>query len=529
MRDSKGKILYIGKALVLKHRVRSYFQKNIDSIKTRFLVRRIADIEWYTTANEQEALILEAGLVQKEKPPYNIRLKDDKNYPYLALTRTPYPRLLVCRSKKDNHLAYFGPYTSSRSMRQALDFINQHFKLRKCSKELEFGTVRGKPCIYFQMEQCSAPCQGGVPDEEYNAVVREVMLFLNGDFEGLLADLQVRMKEHVQKKEFESAARLRDLTEDIRTIGLKQHITLDSDTETDIVTLAERSGRVLFSVVFVRNGRIAGRRNFPHTDGLGQSPDELLAGFLKRYYSENPAPGRVLVSSEPAEAPGIQEWISSREGRTVRVCEGSSASERKMVAILALNTGRQLDEALIEERSKPLYGRKALAELGEKLGLKKKPRRIEGFDISNLGTDSPVASMVSFLDAKPDKSEYRKFHIKHTKGQNDFAMIRETVGRRYQRLLNEKKPLPDLVLIDGGPGQLANAKAILDSLGLDRLPVISLAKKEELIFRPGIPEPLRLDRASKALFILQAVRDEAHRFAITFHKKTRSKKLKAES
>lgn len=525
MRDRRGRILYIGKAVNLRNRVRSYFHRSVKDIKTRFLVGKVADIEWYTTATEQEALILEAGLIQKEKPAYNIRLKDDKNYPYLALTRPPYPRLVICRNKKDDHLAYFGPYTSVRSMRQALDFINRRFKLRKCGRDLAFGRKVGKPCLYFQMEMCLAPCQGHIPPEEYDRIVREVSLFLEGDYDGLVRRLEEEMRLRAERREFEAAGRLRDLIEDVRTLGDRQHITLPDAVETDIVTMAQEAGRTLFSVVFVRNERITGRRNFPHTDSLGLTPADLLADFLKRFYSENPAAAVVLVPHLPEEAAAIAAWLSAKHAKPFRIAEPSTLNERRMVSILELNTRRQLSELLLEERSKPSWGRKACTELGQALGLPKPPRRIEAFDISNLGSDAAVASMVSFLDGRPDKANYRRFHIRSVQGQNDFAMIRETVGRRYQRLLNEKARLPDLVLIDGGPGQLRQAREILLSLGLDRLPVIALAKREELVHLPDRKEPLRLPLHSKALHLLQTVRDEAHRFALAFHRKTREQHL----
>jgi excinuclease ABC subunit C len=536
MRDSKDRILYIGKAVNLKKRVRSYFRKNPDSVKTLFLAQKISGIEFYTVDTEVEALILEANLVQKEKPPYNIRLKDDKQYASLAITRGPYPRLVVTRNRNDRYPRYFGPYTSGRAVRQTLDFINKNFKLRKCDRGVAPGKTVGKPCLYFQMGQCLAPCQGGVADEAYSAVVQEVVLFLDAEYEKLVPRLEARMRDLSKALDFEAAAGLRDAIEDIRHISQKQNVNLPHADDLDIACYAAKDGVYCLLVAFVRQGRITGRKVYFHSDPLGLPDSEVIGGFVKQYYaSADHIPERIVVSTALADAAEVGLWLSGRAGRTVTLEAADSArggqapdageppSMRGIVRMLTANAALQLEEHFIEEMAR--NRRHNLHELKNSLRLKRLPVRIEAFDISNLGADNPVASMVTFNKGVPDKSNYRRYKMKFTRGQNDFAMIEEVVGRRYQRLLNEKKPLPDLVLIDGGPGQLKSAFESVRRLGLKDLPLISLAKKEEQIHTLFSEKPVSLPRDSSALQLLQAIRDEAHRFAITFHKKLRSKKF----
>ena len=522
MKDIKGRILYIGKAINLKKRVSSYFRKN-ENLRLNLLVKKIHNIEFYTTASEQEALILEASLIRKEQPPYNIKLKDDKNYPYLSLTNEPYPYLTISRNKKENNLVYFGPYTSVKAMRQAMSFISKNFKLRKCKKKLVYGKPSGKPCIYFQMEQCLGICKGDITEERYNDIVQNVILFLNGNFEELIQNLENKMKEEAQSLKFEAAARLRNLIEDIKKTVEKQHITLNGAVETDIITAAEdlEQDRVLFSVVFIRNERITGRKNSICSNPLKLPLEELTGEFLKRYYTDNTVPQVIICEKKIPDTKALQEWLSSLYQKSLIIKTAETAAEKRMLSIITYNTKKQLEELKREEESKPSFIKAGLKELKKIFKLKSIPQIIEGVDISNLGKDIPVASLVHFKKGIPEKKEYRKFHMHYTEKQNDFAMIREVVARRFQRLINEKKPLPDLVLIDGGPGQLSEAKKILDALNIKSVCLISLAKKEELIYLPDSKKPLRLEKHSPALRILQSVRDEAHRFAICFHRDRR--------
>ncbi len=522
MKDARSKILYIGKASDLKKRVSSYFRESVKDIKTKFLTAKVRGLEFYATANETEAFILEANLVQREKPPYNIRLKDDKRYPYLAISNGPYPRLLVVRHKKDRFRSYFGPYTNSGAMRKTYDFIKKNFLLRKCDRALDFGKAVGKPCLYYQMGQCLAPCMGTVPIEKYEDQIVDVELFLDGKYESLLKDLERQMRQFSEEKLFEQAGKIRDVLASIKELEEKQHVNMDDAESVDAFHAVAKDGFYNLTVFFIRNEKITGRRNFIHEDRIGEDAKDVLSNFIRRFYTENSElPDVVLLPFMVDDAESVKEWLVAKFDHPLEIRTSMKENELRFMRLLELNAGHQLDEFFVEKESREKD--RSLLDLKEALSLPRMPFRIEGFDNSNLGGKYPVASMVSFKNGLPDKKNYRHYKIKTVVGSDDFATMQEVIGRRYQRVLNEGIGLPDLILIDGGPQQLEFALRSLNALEIRNVPVIGLAKKEEEIYRPGVKEPIRLQRDSKALHLLQRVRDEAHRFAVTFHKKLRDK------
>ena len=526
MKSRNGRILYIGKAKKLNNRVRSYFQVSNKDRKTLFLVSKIYDFEFYVTQNEVESLILEANLIQKERPPYNIRLKDDKQYPYLGFTNESYSALRVVRKKTFLFSEYFGPYTSVYPMRRTLDFINKNFKLRKCNKKLQYGKKVGKPCLYYQIGQCLGPCLGNVEVKEYEKNLQSVRSLLLGNYKELISKLKKDMKNFSKKLEFEKAAEKKHLLDYLQSTAEKQNITLEGAREVDAFYLGVYEETIHILVFFLRKEKISGRKSFFYENSFGQMSTELMSTFLNQFYSETDyLPDTILTSVLPENYNVLKKLLEEKFQKKIQLNLFDKMEATPLFELMKKNsqimTEEHLLESLRENKEKGLY------ELKKILHLKKIPFRIEGFDISNTSGKQPVASMVSFKNGIPDKKEYRKFKIKTVEGINDFAMMEEVVARRYQRLINEKKELPDLILIDGGPQQLKFAKKSLDLLNVS-IPLISLAKKEELIFKFDSAIPIKLDKSSKALQILQYVRDESHRFAITFHKKLRHKNFLSE-
>jgi excinuclease ABC subunit C len=520
MKDARSRILYIGKASDLKKRVSSYFRGSVKDLKTKFLTSKVHSLEFYTTANETEAFILEANLIQKEKPPYNIRLKDDKRYPYLAITSGAYPRIVVVRQKNDRHRSYFGPYTNASAMRKTLEFINKSFLLRKCDRPLAYGKRSGKPCLYHQIGQCKAPCTGEIPESEYEQHVEKVELFLQGKYETLVEGLKAEMEKASAEMRFEQAARIRDLLASLADLEEKQHVNIENAESVDAFHAVARDGYYNLSVFFIRSEKIVGRRNFIHEDRIGMPAAEILSGFLRRFYEDvSELPAVILLPFPVEDSAAAAEWLGSKFGHPVEIRLPHSENEKRFIRLQEMNAAYQLEEFLLEKQVREKD--QSLLELKEALHLPKMPYHIEGFDNSNLGGANPVASMVCFRNGMPDRKNYRHFKIRTVTGSDDFATMQEVIGRRYQRVLNEKMSLPDLILIDGGAQQLQFALKSLDALGVRNCQVIGLAKREEEIYLPGAEEPVRLAKDSKALHLLQRVRDEAHRFAVSFHRKLR--------
>jgi excinuclease ABC subunit C len=533
-KNAKGETLYIGKASVLADRVRSYFQRGGDQApKTAVLVSQVADIEMIVTGSELEALILESNLVKRHRPRFNVVLRDDKQYPYLRLPiKENFPRLSIVRRVQKDGALYYGPYTPAGALRETLKVIKSVFPLATCTIDIDGKAERA--CIEFEIKRCMAPCTGNQTKEEYHQIVKQVRQFLEGRDRELVDDLRARMEAAAEREEFEEAARLRDRIGKIERTLEKQRITQTTATDQDVMGLARRSTAVDLQMLFVRGGLLIGRKDFFWPLATDASEEELVRSAIEQFYNKDGQPPKELLIPVPlAEAPLIEQWLSEKKGEAVRVRAPERGVKHQLVLLAEENAAAAVAEHLRDEE----LDRQATEELKRLLKLEKTPRRIEGFDISNTMGDQSVASMVVWEDGAAKKSDYRKFKIQSVTGANDFASIQEVVERRYggacgqHGRTTEGLPLPDLVLIDGGLGQLAAAMAGLKKVGHPGLPIIGLAKardeKDERVFLPGRKNPIPLKPTSVATHLLQRIRDEAHRFAITYHRKLRGKALVA--
>ncbi|MDP2217624.1 MAG: excinuclease ABC subunit UvrC [Methanolobus sp.] len=525
MKDVSGDIIYVGKAISLSRRVRSYFQSSAGHTpKTKVLVRHIEDIEFILTATEIDALVLEANLIKKYKPRYNVRLKDDKRYPYVKVTvNEKFPRIFLTRRRLMDNALYFGPYTNSRAIHSTLELISRIFQLRKCRKPIVAGRTR--PCLNYHIKLCAAPCRGAMVESEYRVRIMEAVRFLKGDTSGLLRQLEERMHLLAQQQDYESAAEVRDQIEGVRCLSQQQIATSGTD-DRDVIAAVSDETVVFLQIFYIRHGSMVGKADFSLVGAEGSKEiPEALATFIKQYYQDSPIPPEILVQYEVPEKELIMTWLSGRSGREVKLHVPQKGDKKKMLEMAVRNA--EMAMRVAELRPGPsVAAQAALKELQEVLSLEKLPQHIEGFDISNISGTNAVGSMVIFENGLPSNSKYRQHNIRTVKGIDDFAMMAEVVTRRYTRLIKENAPLPDLVLIDGGPGQVGAAKSSLDSLGLD-IPLIGLAKRFEHIITPrkGPEEVIILPKTSSALKLLMHIRDEAHRFAVTSHRRRRSATL----
>lgn len=530
MKDSRGHIIYIGKAVSLWNRVRSYFQKGSKGEKTEIMVRQIADIETIVTHTELEALALESNLIKKHHPRYNIILRDDKNYPYLRFDpKSEYPRLEVVRRLKKDGALYYGPYVPAGGMWETLALIRRTFPIAPC--KIEFKADKpGRPCIQFQIGRCMGPCSGEVDKAAYSDVVSQVRFFLEGKNRDLLDMLKKRMEEASEKMEYERAAELRDRISKIEGAFEKQKIISSGFENQDVIGMAFETDRADIQALFIRNGLLLGRKDFYLDDVRGMTEEEVLNDFLRQFYAkEMIVPPEVLLPIEVPDRGTIEQWLMGKRDAKVEVLVPQRGRKRELVQMASDNAAQSLKEHLLSRRSKE----KILMRLQEELGLQNLPRRIEAFDISQIQGTESVASMVSFEDNLPDKRNYKKFKIRTVTGQDDFASMAEVIRRRYTRA-KEEGILPDMILIDGGKGQLNAALDVLKELGVAGPDVIGLAKARsgdegterefERVFLPGVEEPVILDPTSAVTHLVARVRDEAHRFAITYHRKLREKR-----
>ncbi len=523
-KNEQGEIIYIGKAAVLADRVRSYFQKGADhSLKTSLLVNHVTDVETMVTRSELEALILESNLVKRHKPRFNIVLRDDKQYPYVRLPiKDDFPRLSIVRRVQKDGALYYGPYTPANALRETLKVIKHVFPLATCTIDID-GTA-DRACIEFEIKRCMAPCTGHQSKEEYHQIVKQVRHFLEGRDHELLDDLRTRMEAAAEREEFEEAARLRDRLFKIQRMLEKQRITQTSATDQDVIGLARQGSAVDLQILFVRGGLLIGRKDFFWPQSADAPDEELVRSAIEQFYNKDGQPPReVLVPTDLEDTVLIQQWLSDKRGESVHVRSPERGAKHQLVLLAEENAAAAVADHLRDEER----DRQAGEELKRLLRLEQAPRRIEGFDISNtMGNDS-VASMVVWEDGQMKKTDYRRFKIKTVEGANDFASMKEVVTRRYGQ--EERLAQPDLILIDGGLGQLAAALEGLKEAGQPGLPILGLAKargdKEERIFLAGRKNPIVLRATSPATHLLQHIRDEAHRFAITFHRKLRGKSL----
>ena len=526
-RDKSGKILYIGKARNLRNRVKSYLSKGDLNPKTSVLVSKVNDVEFFVTNSEVEALILENTLIKKHKPRYNVCLRDDKTYPYIKITNEDFPRVFITRRVIDDGSKYFGPYTDVKSLRNTLRIINKIFQIRTCKYSLTGEIIEKKKvqlCLSYHIKKCGGPCQGLVSKDEYDRMINKVEAFLEGRIDEVVDYLKEKMDIAAKELIFEEAARYRDQIRAIQSYARKQFVELPDIQNIDLVYFIIESRAALAVLFRVRSGKLMGKEPFYIGNVESAGTGEVVSGFLERYYSSTSLiPDEVLLNIEPDNSEILTEWLSSLRGKKVRIGIPKSGEKLRLMMIAEKNAKLQFEELRYKEGLKIDFVPKTLRSLKKDLGLENYPRRIEAIDISNLKGKQPVGSVIVFEDGKPKKSEYRRYKIKTVERIDDYAMISEVVRRRYGRLMEEGKRIPDLILIDGGKGQVSVAKKELDSLGLDNVPVIGLAKKLEEIYFPSLKDPLVLSKASISLILLRRIRDEAHRFAISYHRLRRKK------
>jgi excinuclease ABC subunit C len=521
-KDAKAQVIYVGKAASLRSRVRSYFQESRPhDAKTDALVRQVGDLEFIVTDNELEALMLEANLVRKHRPRYNIILRDDKHYPFLKLTTDEeFPRLVVARRVARDGAAYYGPFYPATAMRETLRLTRQLFPLRTCSIKIDGRLDR--PCVQYYIHRCNAPCTGWETAEGYAKTVRDVTHFLEGKDDDLAQTLTAEMETAAGDLKFERAALLRDQIQSLNKVRERQKIISIEQVDQDVIGLVRQGNDACVELFFVRRGRLVGQEAF-FFDRLAGSPDgEILSAFLGQFYSKNvmPAP-EILLSEEIPDAELVVEWLSGLVKRKVQLHVPQRGARREFVAMAEQNAALALQNHLLSRENRQQL---ILEELQRGLGLPTLPNRIEGYDISSIQGSEQVGSMVVWENGDMKKDDYKRFRIKTVAGADDFASLEEMLRRRFRKSLEQGTALPDLVLIDGGRGQLNVGLKVLQDLGLDYLPVASLAKQREEVYRGESLEPLLLDPTSPALHTLQKIRDEAHRFAITYHKKLRTRR-----
>ncbi len=580
MAGHDGEILYIGKAISLRNRVRSYFQEGaVHTTRTAAMVEKVADVRTIVVTNEVEALILEANLIKRHQPPFNVRLRDDKRYPYLKVTNEPFPRVVFTRFVRNDGARYFGPYTNAHGLRELINLVRVVFPLRTCREPIDGR--RKRPCLQYHIKRCLAPCVGYQTQEDYDRTIDEVVLFLEGKQDSLLTRLQSEMADAAEHLNFESAARLRDRIVQVRRVTEGQKVVWKSRLDMDLVAIARAKGQACMQVFLVRGGKLIGQENFI-LEGVFEQSDETLTGeFLKQFYTARTAgapeeaavsPGRVardnqapvpetrrsrksdaqtisaavpkeiLATALPEERSTIESWLSSIKGQRVRILKPQRGVRAEYLRLVKKNAEQNLKSFLAHQEVQESAQARSLTDLADALELPEPPHRIECYDVSNIQGTNPVASMVVFVEGRAKKSEYRKFKIQYDRGPNDFAMMQETLRRRLRYLRRETDKVdtpmerelakkerfnkkPDLLLIDGGKGQLGAVVEALEELDMTGLPVAGLAKEHEWLYLPNQPDPIVLPPNSPALHLVQRIRDEAHRFAVTYHRQRRAKSM----
>ncbi|MGA2286690.1 MAG: excinuclease ABC subunit UvrC [Dehalococcoidia bacterium] len=534
-RNEEGRVIYVGKAASLRNRVRSYFgsPRSMEP-KVRALASTIAEFDYIVTNTAQEALHLEATLVKRHQPVFNVRLKDDKHYPYLKIDiQNKWPRVEITRRIENDGARYFGPYASASSVRRTLDVVKRLFPWRPCTEEVTGD--RQRPCLDFFIGRCIAPCSGACSEAEYDEVIREVILFLEGRTENVLRALRAQMDEASRNMQYERAAILRDQIRAIENVSEAQVTAYARPTDEDVFGLARSDGEAVAQVLFVRGTKMIGGDHFPLDGAKGEPDAEVMNGFLKQFYeSSTYVPRTVLLPLEIPEELEIEDWLSERRGGRVRLVTPRRGNKRRLVAMATDNAREALEVSRLRWLTDTGKTRQALDELQEELNLPALPNRIECYDISDMMGAHPVGSMVVFIGGRPRRAEYRRFRIKSVEGANDVAMMAEVLQRRFKRAAQAVEAqeaaqaegwgaLPDLLIVDGGKAQLNAALDVLREAGVPFIPAAGLAKQQEELYVKDVSEPILLSRKSQALYLLQRVRDEAHRFAITYHRSVRQK------
>ncbi len=534
-RDRHGKVIYVGKAKSLRSRVSSYFSRGL-ATRTQAMVDNADSVEWIITDNEVEALMLEFSLIKRHRPRFNVRLVDDKSYPYLAITRSDeWPRARVMRGKKRKGTEYFGPYAHAYAIRKTLDLLLRTFPIRTCSDGLfKRQHAQGRPCLLYHIEKCSGPCIGTVDPDDYAQMTDGLAAFLRGDTDQVIEKLNHDMMEASDRLEYEQAARYRDRLADVRRALERQEIVTDRPEHFDLIAFAGDELETAFQVLRVRRGRVVGRLGTV-VDRVEELTDsELMGRVLRELYGEESPPRLVVVQIEPDEPDVFSAWLSDRRGSNVELRVPHRGTKRRLMETTEVNAREAFGRHRLKRHQDHNARAKALRSLQEVLDLPEAPLRIEAYDISTLQGTNTVSSMVVLEDGVPRRSDYRRFKIRTVAGQDDFASMEETIRRRFKAYLAERDRgpsedskfsyPPSLIVIDGGMGQLGRAVKVLDELDLD-IPVIGLAKRMEEVYLPDQPDPVVIPRDAEALYLLQRVRDEAHRFAITYHRNLRSKSM----
>ncbi|MXY46492.1 MAG: excinuclease ABC subunit UvrC [Chloroflexi bacterium] len=550
MRDEIGAVLYVGKAAGLRSRVSSYFAPSASHPrKIANMMKRVADFEYIVTESEQEALILECNLIKEHQPPYNARLKDDKSYPFIKIdVSEDFPQVYITRRVNKDDSKYFGPFASAGSVRRTLGLLKKLFPYRSCTKTITGTDAR--PCLDYHIHRCVGPCIGAVDKQEYSEVIDQVILFLEGKTNKVVGSIKQRMLAAAESLEFEKAAVLRDQLTAIEKVHEGQKVLHLTSENADVIATAPGTREAWVEVFFIRQGKLIGRDNFLMAGTQDDEPNKILTAFVKQFYDATPyVPPRILVQYPLEETDGIVKWLREKRQGSVRVHVPQRGEKRRLVQMVAENAEQGFEQLRVKQMSDTAAMDAAMSELQEALSLPNPPRRIECYDISNIQGTNAVGSMVVFEDGKPKKAHYRRFQIKSVKGVDDYSMMREMLTRRFKRLSKSRRsrnsdetqgtPLqpiskanggnawgiePDLVLIDGGKGHLGAALQVFLELGINDIPLASLAKENEELFIPMMSEGIMLPRNSQGLYLVQRARDEAHRFAITFHRERRSKR-----
>ena len=528
-KNDTGDIIYIGKAKHLRNRVRSYFQSSKNqSAKNISMIKRIADIEWIVVRSEVEALLTEANLIKKHQPHYNINLRDDKSFPYIRITKEPYPRVFITREIIRDGSKYFGPYTDVRHLRRFLKAVHRIFPVRSCdffidNKSIEYKKV--SLCLDYHIKKCQGPCEGIVNEKDYNDMIKQIIQFLHGRTKETELYIQNQMKESSNQMRFEDALIFRDQLHAIVKFKDQQRKVAADFEDRDVFALAKEEDYGIAVIVRIRNGRITSREKISLRN-IDDSDEVMMETIITRFYLETDfIPKEISLPNNPNNKDQLISWLKEKRGGAIKLQMPQKGERAKEVRLAFQNAKLLLGEWLINRKKRMELVPKMINQLQEDLHMKVPPRKIEAFDISHLGGTNTVASMVCFIDGKPRKRLYRKFKVKTVEGIDDFASIREIVHRRYKRQQKEGKSFPDLILIDGGKGQLSMAVSALRELGLDYLPIIGLAKRLEEVFIPGSSDAQSIHKQSPGLILLRRIRDEAHRFAITFQKQQRTKEI----
>ncbi len=491
------------------------------------MVKKISDIEWLVTRSESEALLTEAAMIKEHEPRYNILMRDDKSYPYVRITNEPFPQVLLTRKIVNDGSRYFGPFTEVYNLRETLKVIHKIFPVRSCSYLINDDIIARKKisvCLDYHIRKCLGPCEGLQSQEDYSAMIEEVVRFLHGRTDKIVKQLRNEMVEASKRQDYEEAALCRDRISAVEAFTKRQRKISASFADQDIIAVAVQQKDACAAVIRLRNGRIIGRERMFLSGVYEQNMSEILSGFMKQFYLESDfLPQEILLQEKPEGCDSLAEWLSEKRGKKVTITAPQRGEKAKLVRLSLQNAELLLAENIRKRERRRELVPEMIQQLQADLNLEVPPRRIEAFDISNIQGSNPVGSMVCFVDGVAKKSEYRKFKIKTVKGIDDFAMIREVVLRRYSRLKSEKATFPDLILIDGGKGQLSMAVSALQELGLSYISVIGLAKRLEEVYVPGSSDPQNIPKSSPGLFLLRRIRDEAHRFAVTFHRLRRKK------